>query len=251
MTQNILLIFIKYLSIIYHLFNSCQYFSAIFLHKKGSWMSIDQQKEGKMIKNQLDIERGRRLKKLRALAGLTMNELAELAGVSRVAISYWENASPAGLSAKGAHKVVNALQKEKIYCTFEWLWEGVGEDPQYAAMKFYGGENIDSVDMLFSTSKEIEFFLRTNSQAVVVKVDNAALWPTFEFNDIVGGTWQPIAALRSEGFCIVTLNDVNQVRWVKKINKIVQLSFTPYVTSESEIEKVEMANVAPIIRVWR
>ncbi len=199
----------------------------------------------KTSRNQTNIDRGARLKRLRQLVGLTILELANKAGVSRATLTYWENASPVGLTARGAHKVINALKKENIDCHFEWLWENVGKEPRY----LNPSERTDNP--LFSMQNEINFFLETHRDAVVVKVDTRKLFPSFEYEDIVGGRWEPLDTLRSDGFCIVSLNGVNQVKWVKRTdpaNNKVLITFSP---SAEGGEEVTLEEVAPVVRVWR
>lgn len=95
-----------------------------------------------------------------------------------------------------------------------------------------------------------------HSSVAIVKIDSGKLWPYFMFNDLVAGVWRPIDTLQSDEFCIVTINNRDEIRWVKKINsfsstKKVQICFTPSDEKGSAIEEVCLEKIAPIMRVWR
>ncbi len=209
----------------------------------------------KNIKKETDVMRGKRVKRLRSMAALTTSDLAGKADVSRVSLSYWENATKVGLSEQGARKIISAIQKEGIACSYEWLWDGKGSDPYFLKIQENHGQEYLASKIFSSTEKEIELFLSLNKDAVIVKIDTGKLWPFFEFNDIVAGKWQPVETLRTEGYCIININSINQVRWVKKIDNTtktsnpISLSYSPHRQDESE--EIEIKNVAPIIRIWR
>lgn len=189
-------------------------------------------------------ERGRRVKQLRSMAMLKSNELAHRAGVSRIAISYWENARHSGLTKEGARKVIEAIQKEGIVCTFEWLWQGKGNEPQFMTNNNTPSSIQENVRHLIpSIEREIEFFLNANKDGVIAKIETNSMSPTFEFNDIVGGIWQPLEALKFDGYCILQINQITHVEWIKKM-EYTQLP-------QKEKIKNELIKIAPIIRVWR
>lgn len=216
-----------------------------------------------LTNDELDImrERGKRVRQLRSMAMLKSEELADRAGVSRIAISYWENARKSGLTKAGAKKVIEAIKNENIACTFEWLWQGTGNPPQYvknAPDDSTPSSIEENVRLIIpSIEKEIELFLNSNKDAVIVKIDTNSISPIFEFHDIVGGVWQPLDSLRADAYCIVTINSINQVRWVRKvkISKMTDLAHLrltpPSLHKDTKSEKVHLEKVAPIIRMWR
>ena len=73
---------------------------------------------------------GERLRRARILAGiLTRREFEEKHGISSNTLQGWEQGKNP-LSQKGARRVVNALKKEGLICTIQWLTEGVGMPPR-------------------------------------------------------------------------------------------------------------------------
>lgn len=219
---------------------------------------IDKAGKPKKDINQADIERGQRLRCLRGMLGMSINQFADKAGISRVTMSYWENGTRLKLSKKGAYKVIAVMRDNKVHCTFEWLWDGIGEGARMLSQQDSTVESIaaNAGHHFTSMEKEIDLFLTVNKGAAIVKINSPSLWPFFEFNDIVAGLWLPLAAFRSEGYCVVHIAGVPEVRWVKKIEAgkkphQVQISYSPLAINEEGVETIEIESVAPITRLWR
>lgn len=218
----------------------------------------NEQEEKKDYITQADRERGQRLRCLRGMLGLSVNQFADTVGISRVTMSYWENATRLKLSKKGAYKVIGIMREHKVHCTFEWLWDGIGDGARMLSKQGSTPESIvaNAGHHFTSTEKEIDLFLTVNKDAAIVKIHSATLWPFFEFNDIVAGLWLPLAAFRSEGYCIIKIDEIQEVRWVKKIVSEkppyqVETSYSPYSAKKEDIKVIEVEKVAPITRLWR
>lgn len=74
--------------------------------------------------------RAKRLRRLRRLTKKSRKDFAVTYKISQGTLQNWETARFGGLTEKGANLVLNALKKEHIYCTFEWLMYGAGIGPQ-------------------------------------------------------------------------------------------------------------------------
>lgn len=202
--------------------------------------------EVKESKNEIDVQRGERVKLLRNMAGLASVDLAKIAGVSRATISYWENASTVALSEQGAVKLISVFQKLGINCNFTWLWTGDGDKPSFADKKLED-------PLLPSIEKEILFFKKLNENSVIHKITSTAYWPFFDLNELVGGIWQPIDSLRSACFAIITVDQKNELKWLAPLNlakkkHYVQINNLP---SDDSSEQIKLDVFAPIIRTWR
>ncbi len=210
------------------------------------------------------IARGKRLKRVRQLAGLTRDELANQAGVSKATLSYWENASLSSLSDKGAEKIVKALAKYGIACSLEWLLLGIGNAPQMQDLMFELPKPetlplVASASDILSNSlqAEIDLFLSANANSVATVVKHTALNPIIEAGDRIGGIWQSAESpLIHDKLCIVNLNNQLQVRKVKKTNDqgLFDLSYISYshdLNEPFELKNIQLLTVAPIIRIWR
>ena len=77
-------------------------------------------------------ERAKRLRKLRAMAGLTRKAMTEKYQIPPGTLQNWEMPRFGGLSERGAHQVIQALTLEGVYARFEWLMMGVGNAPMFA-----------------------------------------------------------------------------------------------------------------------
>ncbi len=74
--------------------------------------------------------RGKRLKFVRKLAGLSRKQLEKKYGISANTVQSWEVAKKGGLTERGAHRILAVIQKEGINCSIEWLLYGTGAPPR-------------------------------------------------------------------------------------------------------------------------
>lgn len=206
--------------------------------------------------DQIDRDRGQRVRRLRGMLGIDMNAFAKLVGISRVTLSFWENAKHAKLSYPGACKVINAVKGQGVDCTIEWLWDNAGEFPRYINQQTLPRQlaSEESSYLFAGPEKEINLFLSLNKNAAIIKIDTGNLLPFYAFGDIVAGLWQPTNALRNDGYCIIEMENSSQVKWVKRItsqksNNLVCLADFP--NTKEKGKNVEIEKIAPIIRVWR
>ena len=89
-------------------------------------------------------ERGKRLRLVRKMSGLTLNDLSTKYDFGASTIKYWECAKCNGLSAKGAKKIIAAIQNEGVQCSFMWLMYGIGSPPQFIDIRYNNSSNADS-----------------------------------------------------------------------------------------------------------
>jgi transcriptional regulator with XRE-family HTH domain len=140
------------------------------------------------------IARGRRLKRLRTLAGLTHDNLAAKANVSRASMSYWENATFNGLSLKAAEKLIPVIKAEGIHCSAEWLCWGLGPNPSPVSASVQHPISTSHKDIQLSEiQQEIALFISLHPHAVVMQVSHNGMAPFFTHGDYVGGFPQSIA----------------------------------------------------------
>lgn len=203
-------------------------------------------------------ERGLRLKHLRELIGQKRQAFAKNIGITRVTLSYWENASTAkgGLHEEGARKVINIADKAGVVCTLPWLLYGIGKEPHavYASKTAIDGL-LDSGFNL-NKQKEIDLFLISSNLTAITTVSDCSMSPMFEAGDIVGGIWQPVEKIDVfDKAYIVEIEKGLQVRKIRKLNKNLYDVFSITYTTESkfpfEIKGVNLNRVVPIIRLWR
>lgn len=142
------------------------------------------------------LERGKRLKLLRSMTGLSKKEFCKKYKISSTSLHYWENAASNGISKKGALKVVKNLHMDGVHCTIAWLSHGLGIHPQFIDVRY--AENItvsdDQEALNISDIKiihyEIERFRQLNSGAIAFAIVDDGMDPFYRINDYVGGKRQ-------------------------------------------------------------
>lgn len=174
------------------------------------------------------LARGLRLKRLRTIANITRDELAERTGVSRASISYWENATYSGLSHKGAEKIVAAVTEKGVQCSIGWLLLGLGSEPYLIRRD----EPLLAIPIAPTIDQEIALFTSLYPQAVVIEISHADMLPIFHPRDRVGGIWQSSESpIFQPHYSIIKESGALQIKWI------------------SHYAHYEL--YAPVIRLWR
>lgn len=205
------------------------------------------------------VEKGARLRRIREMANLTSQELANRTGFSRQSVSYWENGSQNGLSFQGAEASIRVVREQSIVCEFAWLWKGEGEEP-YSLLDRLGAEAAEGDTTVLvcpddERAKEIQLFKLNYENAAVLMVKNQTMKPIYQKEDWVGGRWRTLTPKLIGQPCIIEVDGVLQLRLVKK-GDVDGYHFSFLTYSEEVREPFELADlnpekVAPIIRVWR
>jgi transcriptional regulator with XRE-family HTH domain len=207
---------------------------------------------------------GKRLKRLRLMAGLSRDDLAQEADVGVTSISYWEHAKPDSnpMKPRNVAKILGAIRRRGVDCTERWLLTGAGLPPrllsgqQVSLIEDDQTPESSTVQLLSSLDNELRLFTSSNPLAVIGSIESSSMLPALESGDIVGGIWQPTNNLTVEKICLVIVNDKLQVRRVKKGSKngLFNLSFLVYDPNESEpfeLKDFPLEKIAPVIRIWR
>ncbi len=204
-----------------------------------------------------EIGRGRRLRQIRKIAGLSGAELADKLNLSRTTISLWENAHKNnGITKKGAQHVIKLINELGIKCDISWLWFGTGIEPYKLGNSATDLKNMSGPCNLFDPrAKEITLFQSLSPNAVVIEIKKSSMSPFYNLGDIVGGHWGNSLELNETTYvnCIIELNKKIQVRRVKRTDDEYSLSFFSIYSSETEpfsIEKVNINKIAVIKRLW-
>ncbi len=92
-------------------------------------MVVTRKKVVEALDKRIDLQRASRLKYVRSLAFLSRLKLSELTGYTQRSHLAWEEGeSP--INEKAVLKIIYALEKLNIKCSYEWLMNGVGDPPQ-------------------------------------------------------------------------------------------------------------------------
>ena len=204
-------------------------------------------------------QKGERLKKIREMADLTSQELADKTGFSRQSVSCWENGRQNGLSFNGAEATIRVVKEYHIICEFQWLWNGVGEEP-YSLLDQVNWEtgSGSSIVLPYPMDKradEMKLFESVQENSILTMVKDQGMHPLYQKEDWVGGYWCSLTPKLIGHPCIVEIAGELQVRVVKKGGANgYHFSFMNYVDGISEpfaLEDQKLTRAAPVIRVWR
>lgn len=145
--------------------------------------------------------RGTRLKKLRMLAGLSRKSMEKVYRISASTLQSWEDGKAGGLTPKGAKRVIEALAKEGVVFTLDWLLYGIGAGPKVADSVYHGSgasgapseghdrprefSGSDAEEM--AISKELLAFRQANLDANDMIVMDDSMSPEYLPGDFVAG----------------------------------------------------------------
>lgn len=143
-----------------------------------------------MATNNEKLERGKRVRLVRKMVDLTIDEFANAISVSNRTVKYWETGEHGGLSEKGAEKILAACDILQIKCSIIWLLYGAGYQPILVGNpynKIIPSPNNTNNNSDNHIKKEVHYFLTNNLNAITMQITDDAMEPHFLVGDIVGG----------------------------------------------------------------
>lgn len=209
-------------------------------------------------------ERGKRLRLVRKMTGLTLDELSSKYNFGISTIKYWECAKNQGLSSKGAKKIITAMQDEGVQCSYMWLMHGIGLPPQFLDVHYnLGAKNIIGIEQsTFEEEKsiehEIKLFCEKIYNAIALTIFDDGMEPFYSVSDGVGGKRlygeELVKAVGKN--CIVETVD-HQLLCRRVAEGTSPDNFNLYcinpntIVSPPHIYDVGLLSAAPISRIWR
>lgn len=213
------------------------------------------------IENDSPAARGARVKKMRQIMALTMDDLAKLLGYSRQTIFSWENADDnGGLSVKGAVRLAEAAKKKGMLCDAQWLLYGSGEinteNNRVIEVCDWMQDTVAKLQSHLKFFKEIKSFLLDHHTAVVAEIQDTCMEPAYEKGDWVGGELISIGANFVGKICIVEVHKNPQIRMIQLGDTqdrfhLTYLKKTPETKADFELKNFTLESTAPITRMWR
>tara|TARA_X000000950_G_scaffold241086_1_gene294478 strand:+ start:3266 stop:3997 length:732 start_codon:yes stop_codon:yes gene_type:complete len=132
--------------------------------------------------------RANRLKRLRKMTNQSRKSFSNLYGISQGTLQNWETARFGGLTEKGAHIILQALQKEGIHCNFEWLMYGAGHGPSFDRLLNKEQEAIKPKKVLVSSiDEDLKTFQRLNHDTIHMYVPDDSMEPYYSEGELVAG----------------------------------------------------------------
>lgn len=132
-------------------------------------------------------KRANRLKRIRNLADLSREQLCDDGTINRNTLIGWENARFGGLTKNGAKKVLAITSKKYVYCTLNWLMQGIGPEPSVIPLPHLQRSDIHPSNEEKIIESELSLFMARNNNAVNLYVSDASMLPQFQCGDVVAG----------------------------------------------------------------
>jgi hypothetical protein len=198
--------------------------------------------------------RSKRLKTLRKMTEMSRRCFAEKYNISQGTLQNWETSRFGGLTEKGARRMLKSLQSEGVFCSFEWLMYGFGDQPKVQSVL----ENKSSASPLdhpsdLSIEDELRYMSQLHASSIYMIVNDESMAPEYNRGDYVFGvkyTGGDMAAVVRQ-VCIVEMMDASKVlRYVRPSGTPCRydLIATKPVASKNPIEMgVEVVSLAPVM----
>lgn len=165
------------------------------------------------------ILRAARLKKLRKMTHYSRKAFSEKYNVSQGTLQNWETARFGGLTEKGANMMIQALNNEGLFCSFEWLMYGLGSSPiltdNINKNKVDGFKNLPQETII---QEELELFKSLTPDTIHFTVYDNSMEPYFCAGQVLAGrkrTGKNIDSLINKT-CIIETADATMLRYIKK-----------------------------------
>lgn len=208
--------------------------------------------------------RGKRLRLVRKMSGLTLNELAEKHNFGVSTIKYWECAKNQGLSSKGAKKIITAMQSHGVQCSYMWLMHGIGLPPQFLDVHLHDSAkkvpyiNQATFEEEKSISSEIALFCEEVVDAITLTVFDDGMEPIYSVGDSIGGKrlyGEDLTKMIGKNCIIETADHQLLCRRIAQGSNASSFNLycvNPYtVANPPHLYDVKLLSAAPISRVWK
>ncbi len=210
--------------------------------------------------SQETIERGHRLRQIRNMLGMTIEEFGAFCGKGESTIRQWEQGRASGLSHKGAHSIISKLHGSNVSCNVDWLYSGEEEPPKYVDATV---ANLPFLNMMSNKSEadriqqEMTVFKHHAQDAITWMLTDNSMEPMYHPQDYVGGIQYRDENMRQldSKICLVKLADGETLLRKVKLNEHGNydlFALNPDTTAKNiALLNVKLQSAAPVSRVWR
>ncbi len=136
-------------------------------------------------------ERAKRLLALRAMLGLSRDELYKRYAISKATLQNWESARAGGLTKRGAQQVFKAYQAENIDFTLEWLLHGIGPGPSFKSGPVLnsGSSGVSQQDPVIPSNvlEHILYYRKAHQDVFDMQLVDDAMAFRYPKNAFIGG----------------------------------------------------------------
>jgi transcriptional regulator with XRE-family HTH domain len=201
--------------------------------------------------------RGERLKRLRGMANLSRNRIADEYGISADTQKNWELGRHAGLTERGATRILEALKKGGIQCSLGWLLNGTGAPPIILSEQDKALGLSEQRKPYAVLPISVQIFCEQHPNAVYMRVEDDGMEPNYFKGDYVAGEryYQGNIQKTIGKYCIVeTQMGQTLLRRIRQGDQegLYSLQCINVITSYLPlIYNVELVSAAPVILHWR
>ena len=136
-------------------------------------------------------ERAKRLLALRAMLGLSRDELHRRYAISKATLQNWESARAGGLTKRGAQQVFKAYQAENIDFTLEWLLHGIGTGPSFKSgpVSNTGSPAVSQQDSVIPSNvlEHVLYYRNTHQDVFDMQLIDDSMASRYPRNAFIGG----------------------------------------------------------------
>lgn len=140
-------------------------------------------------------ERGERLRRIRNLANLSRRMLCDEAGININTFIGYEVGRYGGLTKKGADVIIPYLSSKGVYCSLDWLMNGIGKGPYIIPdIQLSKTDKTDKTADSFvdisedqKVGEELLLFRAHYRNAVDYQISDDAMLPIYKIGSYVAG----------------------------------------------------------------
>jgi transcriptional regulator with XRE-family HTH domain len=192
-----------------------------------------------------------RIRYVRSLLGVTLNDFEKKFGIKKTTASKWEQGiSP--ISHRFAGQLVDILASQNILCTIEWIIHGKGSLPKHITNDSTE-KNIMPVDSGFEgITRDLDYYVKNYKNFITLTITDESMAPIFTPGCYVGGCEIDIKDIKNylDKPCIVVTDDgkkrLRRIGLQKGVYFIYGINFSA--SGQACIEyDVKFQKVAPLI----
>lgn len=128
-----------------------------------------------------------RIRYIRSLLGVTLNEFEKKFGIKKTTTSKWEQGiSP--VSHRFAAQLVDILASQNILCTIEWIIYGNGSLPKHIANENNTSKLLAPVGTGFEgITRDLDYYVKNYKNFITLTITDESMLPLFAPGCYVGG----------------------------------------------------------------
>lgn len=209
------------------------------------------------------LDRGRRLRILRGMLGLTIQKFSGVCELGESTIRLWEQGRGSGLSYKGAARIVKSLENSNIDCGSDWLLSGQGTPPRFRRPVIVVDDLMESTDEYASEelthiNEEIHLFYQISEHTKIYTQLDSSMLPIYGRGDRLGSIQYYGADIAKCIGEICVIQPKERAMLLRKLElgdepdryNLIALN-EESLAPDASLYNIKLVSVGPVIRMWR